>query len=303
MPQSQADSISELTAAREAAAKAHADSIKHVNDSIHTADSIARAHGPSFSPVPWLRSSEIEAPRSAADAVTYATLPPGWTYGVAAPGRPESASASTGIAAVLLGLFVLSCFNMGNLRRLFHALPQKLFSLRQRDNAFDEPTSNETRTLCLLIVMMCVFEGILTYLWLGSPANGRVTLTIGALTALFGGYYLFNLLTCMVMGWTFADRHGARSLLRGLNAAASLLSALLALPALLALYYPASAGVMLILAAVAYILVRIAFIIKGFRIFYINLPSLLYFILYLCALEIIPVIILYISARWICEAF
>ncbi|MDE6655263.1 MAG: DUF4271 domain-containing protein [Muribaculaceae bacterium] len=38
------------------------------------------------------------------------------------------------------------------------------------------------------------------------------------------------------------------------------------------------------------------FIIKGFRIFYHKIWSLLYFILYLCTLEIVPLIILYLTA-------
>ncbi|MDE6169760.1 MAG: DUF4271 domain-containing protein, partial [Duncaniella sp.] len=46
-------------------------------------------------------------------------------------------------------------------------------------------------------------------------------------------------------------------------------------------------------AVVFYFLTRILFICKGFRLFYDNFGSLLYFILYLCTLEIVPLVLIY----------
>ena len=45
--------------------------------------------------------------------------------------------------------------------------------------------------------------------------------------------------------------------------------------------------------SVLYLVVRLIFICKGFRLFYDNLLSSVYFILYLCTLEIAPLILLY----------
>lgn len=49
-----------------------------------------------------------------------------------------------------------------------------------------------------------------------------------------------------------------------------------------------------VVAAAAYIAARVTFIAKGFRLFYDNFLSLLYFILYFCTLEIAPVAALYL---------
>ncbi|MCH5320108.1 MAG: DUF4271 domain-containing protein, partial [Paramuribaculum sp.] len=54
-------------------------------------------------------------------------------------------------------------------------------------------------------------------------------------------------------------------------------------------------------AMVLYVLARIMFIVKGFRIFYTNSASIVYFILYLCSLEIVPVTIFFYLAYLLCS--
>ncbi len=115
------------------------------------------------------------------------------------------------------------------------------------------------------------------------------------------GFYLFELLACTTVGYAFTDRVSAAQWRRGLNASSVLLGILLTIPTLVSLFYPSVTGAMLWVAAGLYAVSRIIYIAKGFRIFYNNFPSLLYFILYLCTLEIIPLIAIYISAMEICN--
>ena len=58
---------------------------------------------------------------------------------------------------------------------------------------------------------------------------------------------------------------------------------------------------MLWIGVIIYISCRIVFICKGFRIFFNNLVSLLYFILYLCSVEIVPVILSFTGAIFLCR--
>lgn len=121
--------------------------------------------------------------------------------------------------------------------------------------------------------------------------TGALSMTmLLALTALC--FYLWQLAVYGTIGYAFADRDATRQWLLGFNSSQVLLSFLLIIPALLSLFYTGLTNLMLILAVGCYILTRILFICKGFRIFYTNFSSLLYFILYLCALEIIPLLIL-----------
>ncbi len=248
-------------------------------------------------------SHEYQAPTSPADQTLYSTRQPGWMSGMAGEARPVTPGSDTGILAMVVMLLVLVGLNMRHVRRLFRTITQDLWSVRRRANAFDDHTAKETRTIVILLLQLCVFEGILLFLWLGGsgPAIRDVFPPVGALAALAMGFYLFELLACTTVGYVFTDRVSAAQWRRGLNASSVLLGMMLTIPTLVSLFYPSVTTVMLWVAAGLYAVSRIIYVAKGFRIFYNNFPSLLYFILYLCTLEIIPLIAIYISAMEICN--
>lgn len=254
--------------------------------------------------MPFLRSHEPQAPTSPADQALYSTREPGWMSGIKGEERPVAPGSDTGILAMVVMLLVLIGLNMRHVRRLFKAITQDLWSVRRRANAFDDHTAKETRTIIILLLQLCVFEGILLYLWLGNPGAipGReVFPVVGLLSCLAMGFYLFELLGCIMVGYVFTDRVNAVQWRRGQNASSVLLGMALTIPTLVSLFYPSVTTAMLWLAAALYVLSRTIYIAKGFRIFYKNFPSLLYFILYLCTLEIIPLIVVYLSAMEICN--
>ncbi len=252
---------------------------------------------------PFNTCHEEEAPTSAAARETYASHAPSWTSGKEGVERPVTPGADSGILALLVGVIALVGLNMGHVRRVFRTLPQDLLSVRRRANLFDEHTANETRVIVVLLLVTCVMEGLLLFMWLGSATihdPGKMLTTVGLLTALGGAYYLFQLAACATVGYVFTDSVSASLWRRGLNASQVMLGLSLTIPTLVALFYPETAPRMLVAAAALYLTSRICYISKGFRIFYINFPSLLYFILYLCTLEIIPPVILCLTASEIC---
>jgi len=247
---------------------------------------------------------QTDAPLTAAERELYSTHLPAWAGGMEGTPRPVTPATDPGILSLLLAVLVLIGLNMHHVRRIFKSLPQDLLSVRRRNNIFDEHTSNEKRVIALLLTAMSVTEGLLLFIWLGNTGPGltsaAVFRTVAWLTALAAGYYLFQLCACALVGFVFTDKTSAGLWMRGLNASQSILGIALAAPTLVALFYPSLAGKMLVLAGVLYLLSRICYIFKGFRIFYHKIPSLIYFILYLCTLEIIPFISLCLMASDIC---
>lgn len=247
---------------------------------------------------------ETDAPSSASDRELYTTHSPAWMQGVQGTPRPVTPATDSGILMLLVGVLVLIGLNMRHVRRLFRALPHDLLSVRRRTNAFDEHTANETRVILLLLAQTCVMEGLLMFMWLGqsasAPTAATMMSTVAGLTTLAAAYYVFQLTACATIGYVFADPVSAALWRRGLNASQVLLGLTLAIPVLISLFYPALTSKMLFLAASLYILSRFCYVSKGFRIFYHNFPSLLYFILYLCTLEIIPLIAISLMASEIC---
>jgi hypothetical protein len=68
----------------------------------------------------------------------------------------------------------------------------------------------------------------------------------------------------------------------------------------LLMLYPANGKLLLSVAALLYLVGRLVFVIKGFRIFYGNLTSIIYFLLYLCAVEIVPLALVAGVTVWVC---
>ena len=99
----------------------------------------------------------------------------------------------------------------------------------------------------------------------------------------------------------FSDKDRAAQFVSGFNASQTLLGFFLLLPAMIALFYPSSVKELLFISVLLYFAARIIFIYKGFRIFYHNFSNLLYFILYLCSVEIIPVLLVLSGTFSLCR--
>lgn len=252
----------------------------------------------------WFVQPETEAPTSPADKELYITRPPAWQSGVQGQTRPFTPATDSGVLAIIVAVIVLVGVNMRHVRRIFRSIPHDLLSVRRRGNAFDEHTANETRVSILQLFQLWVYQGLLLFMWLGhitpNTTSAAVAIKVALLVALGCGFYIFQLLANITVGYTFTDRLSATLWRRGLNASQIILGWALIPPALVSVFYPGLTHPMLLVAATLYILSRICYIFKGLRIFYINIPSLLYFILYLCALEIIPVIAACLLAEEIC---
>ena len=182
-----------------------------------------------------------------------------------------------------------------------------MFSTRRRENMFEDHTVNETSILAALIANTCIVEGFLIYMAvqllrpdLAPSLQSNTFLHIGAFCTIAMGFYAIQWLIYKIMGYTFSDKEGTKLWLDGFKATQALLGLVL-LPVLVLLMVYTSHGKMLLgVAALLYLVARVIFIFKGFRIFYSNLSSYLYFILYLCAVEIVPLVILTGVTIWIC---
>ncbi len=252
-----------------------------------------------------------EAPMTAAERAAFTTRPPEWERGIVGSAKAVTAGTDPQVMGIIVGVLVMLALNARHIRRLFHALPQDLWSLRRRANVFDERTANETRSNFLLIAQLCVFSAVMFLLWLAPHGNtvgfglighgASLSSVVGWLTAATAGYYIFQLSAVGTIGYAFADPQRNSQWRRGLNASSVLLAQLITLPMLVALFYPALTQAMLWTCAGAYVATRLVFVAKGFRIFYRGPVSLVYFLLYLGVIEVLPPAALIKVARAICR--
>lgn len=219
-----------------------------------------------------------------------------WLSGMEGAARQTGIGSDSGILTILVLLFVSLALNVGGCRRMFSHFFDELGSFKDRNNAFDEHTPNESRLTFLLVVQFIVCSGILLYVLVtagNTPLDMGVFAAITRTTALMAGYYVFQLIAYNTVGYIFTTPERRAGWIAGFNATQSMLGLTFLLPVLLAVFYPSADHIVIMISLALYFIARILFIVKGFRIFFVNFSSLLYFILYLCTLEIIPLLFVY----------
>ena len=181
-----------------------------------------------------------------------------------------------------------------------------MFSTRRRENLFEDHTVNETGILTALISNTCIVEGFLIFAAvrmlcpsLAPALQANVFPHIAIYCGIAVMFYVGQWLVYKVLGYTFSDKQGTKLWIDGFKATQAFLGLLLLPVLILLMLYPNHGRLLLSIAVSLYLIARLIFIYKGFRIFYGNLSSILYFLLYLCAVEIVPLAILASVTYWI----
>ena len=255
------------------------------SDSIFVADSLA------------IDSSLVKVDTTSTKKDTVATVvPPAYLSGNNPVARINHPGHDSGIMILITITFILISFTFNHYSRMLVTYGQDLWNVRRRVNAFNEHTTNEHYVIAILIFQLCVFAGILISAKINTliPMNNeKITITTYAMMGVYGLYYLFQLATYSLVGYVFTDKINSSQWIKGFNASHIFLGFTLIIPTMVSIFYPTTTDTMVSLSIGLYVIARLTFIFKGFRIFYNKIYSLFYFILYLCTLEIIPVIFMY----------
>jgi len=221
--------------------------------------------------------------------------------------RGHSLIHDTGAMSLLLAalFFLVVSYRTGY--KYLENMGHNLLSVRRRESLFEDNTADETQILSALIGLTCTLEGLLGYQAIElfhpdllSRLQQSVALHVLMLVGVALVFYLLQIVLLRLLGYVFSDRDSTRVWLDGFKASQALLGLLLFPVVALSLARPESVNYVLICATILYFCTRFAFICKGFRIFYSNLLSLVYFILYLCSVEIVPLAIVYGATISLC---
>ncbi len=239
---------------------------------------------------------EYEAPSSAAEKLTMTVGPVPFTSGVRPAERKFLPGYDSGVLCLIIGVFLLLAYNFRHYSTFLKNFTYDLLDCAPHRRYIGSPHIHRdrhpdfNRATCMSVRRhnnQCRPQ--LIGLHHASPDFPEIAaLTVGAAV-----YYLWQLMAYRIVGYVFTDKLSGRQWLKGFNASQSLLGMALTIPALVVLFNPDVAPIVVTIGVVCYILARLIFIFKGFRLFYDNFGSLLYFILYLCTLEIVPPVIIY----------
>ncbi|MDE6544445.1 MAG: DUF4271 domain-containing protein [Muribaculaceae bacterium] len=195
------------------------------------------------------------------------------------------------ILSVILALFVVMGLNAPNLRHITTSFFSDLVSRRQRANIFDiHNTAADARMILLMMIQTSVFEGVLLAGWVTADGSANYQLCVAVLTGVAVVFNTFCYLACATLGYVFTTPENAGLWRHTFSTSQGLLGIGLLIPATISVLWAGDQSWAYISAIILYVVARMCYIFKGISFFYNNVLSSFYFILYLCALEIIPVL-------------
>ena len=208
--------------------------------------------------------------------------------------------------AVQNALFILFalCFFasmqfMGRWRRLLVSMLHHLFRQQERQSIFSQTINNEFLIKLILCVQTILMTSILTccifsHAWnLSFETNAHFVRTLGGLTLIILLYFLYKVLTNFGVAFIFFQRESVLLWNNLYFSIVSLSGIVLFIPALLIFYFPDMYYVCTYFSLFYFLFVELLAFYKIFKIFFLQKSSLLYFILYLCTQELLPLFFTY----------
>ena len=222
--------------------------------------------------------------------------------------EPEfSAFFSSGTSLLLTISFLLVALSFRRGFRYLSTIVRNLFSLNMHNDVFKDRTINETLVITNLIANTCISGGIILYFLLCSNGLFSVSahnsiIPVLVCIATCAALILFQLLAYKVLAFTFSDHEHSKLWIDGNNASLAIVGfTFIPLATMASIGSDTTVAAMATLALILFISSRFVFIIKGFRIFFKKFPMLFPFILYLCAIEIVPVLFFIAAAVNLCN--
>ena len=202
------------------------------------------------------------------------------------------------IALTLLACFFLSSIVLARGKKFLSQQVKDFVLHRERTSIFDSSTAADVRYLLVLVLQTCVLSGItfLNYFHDTSPTlMNQVSplLLLGIYVGFCLAYFLLKWLIYMFLGWTFFDKNKTNIWLESYSALIYYVGFALFPFVLFLVYFDLSLTNLVIIGSIILIFTKILMFYKWIKLFFHQFSGLFLLILYFCALEIVPCLLLY----------
>ena len=200
-------------------------------------------------------------------------------------------------------LFVVCFFAsmqfMGRWRRLLVSMLHHLFRQQEEQSVFSQTVNNEfliKLILCLQTILMTsiVIYCLFSHAWnLSFETTAHLVRTLGGTALITLLFVLYKFLTNFGVAFVFFQRDSVLLWNNLYFSIVSLSGIVLFIPALLIFYFPNMYYLCVYLSLFYFLFAEIIVFYKIYKIFFQQKSSLLYFILYLCTQELLPLFFAY----------
>ena len=247
-----------------------------------------------------LQQKQISPAKADSDSLQLADLHAVQEVDSGFEGTPISYSPRTddAIALTLLVCFFLSSIALARGKKFLSQQVKDFVLHRERTSIFDSSTAADVRYLLVLVLQTCVLSGItfLNYFHDTCPAlmdHVSSLLLLGIYVGFCLAYFLLKWLLYMFLGWTFFDKNKTNIWLESYSALIYYVGFALFPFVLFLVYFDLSLTNLVIIGSIILIFTKILMFYKWIKLFFHQFSGLLLLILYFCALEIVPCLLLY----------
>lgn len=247
-----------------------------------------------------LQQKQISPAKADSDSLQLADLHAVQEVDSGFEGTPISYSPRTddAIALTLLACFFLSSIALARGKKFLSQQVKDSVLHRERTSIFDSSTAADVRYLLVLVLQTCVLSGItfLNYFHDTCPAlmdHVSSLLLLGIYVGFCLAYFLLKWLLYMFLGWTFFDKNKTNIWLESYSALIYYVGFALFPFVLFLVYFDLSLTNLVIIGSIILIFTKILMFYKWIKLFFHQFSGLFLLILYFCALEIVPCLLLY----------
>ena len=215
-------------------------------------------------------------------------------------GIPVSYSPRTDdtIALTLLVCFFLSSIALAKGKKFLSQQVKDFVLHRERTSIFDSSTAADVRYLLVLVLQTCVLSGITFFNYFHDTCPTLMDhvsslLLVGIYVVFCLTYLLLKWLLYMFLGWTFFDKNRTNMWLESYSALIYYAGFALFPFVLFLVYFDLSLTNLLIIGTIILIFTKMLMFYKWIKLFFHQFGDLFLLILYFCALEIVPCLLLY----------
>ena len=215
-------------------------------------------------------------------------------------GTPISYSPRTddAIALTLLACFFLSSIALARGKKFLSQQVKDFVLHRERTSIFDSSTAADVRYLLVLVLQTCVLSGITFFNYFHDTCPALMDhvsslLLLGIYVGFCLAYFLLKWLIYMFLGWTFFDKNKTNIWLESYSALIYYVGFALLPFVLFVVYFDLSLTNLVIIGSIILIFTKILMFYKWIKLFFHQFSGLFLLILYFCALEIVPCLLLY----------
>ena len=247
-----------------------------------------------------LQQKQISPAKADSDSLQLADLHAVQEVDSGFEGTPISYSprSDDAIALTLLVCFFLSSIALARGKKFLSQQVKDFVLHRERTSIFDSSTAADVRYLLVLVLQTCVLSGItfLNYFHDTCPAlmdHVSSLLLLGIYVGFCLAYFLLKWLLYMFLGWTFFDKNKTNIWLESYSALIYYVGFALFPFVLFLVYFDLSLTNLVIIGSIILIFTKILMFYKWIKLFFHQFSGLFLLILYFCALEIVPCLLLY----------